>query len=289
MYYTKFTDSQKENIRKALNPEDRNSLFSRLLEELKVAFRPNDVDKELFDYSRQFDFTSKGLAEFADALKPFEGVRADLQLRTDDERGEVYFDLLKDVFDVGREIGYLVQINNHHLQFSFFNLRYCLDMSRKYYLKQLDSTVFYFYQKDKWGLESCYSVPESEVPADIKMALKRLTDDYPVEIIRQDEPIQPDDDEVTKARKQAIATAVEEGMQFPMLLVKHPDDDLDYKFECFQWDNEIDYMQLLHECAQGKEFKIEPTYIAENSITPKAAEQNDMEFLAQVMRERNKV
>lgn len=294
MYYFNLTNSQKETIRKELSNDNENGIFIKLLKDLKNTFRPEDTSNpEMFDDSKHFEVDSDGLTRLAMALKPYEedGRYRD-RYRLRDENGVVYFDFFKDVFDVAHEIGYILMQHNHYLWFRFSTIRYTLGKSRDYFLYHMDhDNYYYYYHKDQYGTEACYPVTEDLLRSDMLGTLHRLTSDaVPVEIITEVEAENDEDNEFMKARKEAIHNAVDEGFTFPMILITHATDDLKNKYECVQKTEDAEYiellMELIHEYAQSKDFKIEPTYISADSITAKAAERQGMYFLAKTIEEK---
>lgn len=280
---------EKEAIREALTLENSKSIYAKLMRDLKDTFRPENTDSpEMFDNSKEYEFDSRGLMQFAEDISHFEydGDYCE-RYQLKDKNGKVYFDFLKDILDVGREIGYLVVHNAHSIYFRFFNLRLNIISECKGFLSRLDSTLFYYYQKDKYGTEACYGVSSENLHDDMLRTLSRLAPTcQPVERIRKPEPEEENDDEQTKARKAAISLAVQNRVSFPMFLITYPEGDAAKKYRCVQEEADVNYGDLIHRYAKSYEFKIPPTYIAANSMGPEAADRLGMGFLAQTMRER---
>ena len=135
--------------------------------------------------------------------------------------------------------------------------------------------IYYYYDKDHYGREHCYSLyGEEELRQDKEQTLEELNRDelYPIEMVTREDIVY---DPELKDKLRAS------GLKYPLYLVIHLSGEKDF----FQTEKEIDLDELIAEYAGPHDYKITPVYYTEQEITADEAEKKGMYKLAKLIRE----
>lgn len=290
----KFTKEQKRKIVQELDPGMENGILFRLFDDLRDIFR-GFQDNKRYIHGGEFTADVEELLEFTRGIAAFDpnasiyskmANRLDTYCLCDEETGD-YFDFNRDVIPILQVIQEHIVYHGNllvDLEMVYRDLRKATD---RYIEKKLGiMPAYYHYEKDHYGTEKCYYVGDF-IQDDQEETLNKLCNDgIPVEEIYLTDwnNMQRDDDEENEfiqAKHKAIREALEEGMYFPMLLITHFHDNLKNKYEVIQQEDDIDYAELIHEYAEPKAYKIEPTFIRGTEITRQQAIERGMYALAQ--------
>ena len=296
----KLTEEQRWKIVKELDPENKEGILCRLIEDIHRVFwgihkislaeRPYLVnveelreltkalghfDREAYDRASYYVDPEGCCGEYLDYYKLY------------DEEGECYFDFDKDVYSI---LNALVNCSSLCYPQEFrVNVHRTYDVlkeqSKDFIQRKLNIMPgYYYYEKDHYGTEKCEYVGENIQSAKFDV-LDALADGFPTYGVGEFEwkEMQQEDREnpFIQARNRVVQQALDDGKQFPFILVTHFHDDLNTKYECVKGESEIDYDELIHEYAEPKAYKIEPTFIRGTEITRQQAIERGMYALAQ--------
>lgn len=295
----RLTEEQKQKIVQELDPGIEDGIMFRLFEDLKLIFR-GFRDGQGYLHGGEYTIDAEDMREFTIDIGQFDinaiGTfyidhystitnRLDDYCLTDEETGD-YFDFNRDVISILEVIQDHVVCTGKLLVDLEMVCRDLRKAAERYMENKLGIMPgYYYYEKDHYGTEKCYYVGEFVQDDQGETLYKLCNDGIPVETIRLGDwnNMQRDDDEENEfiqAKHRAIREAIEEGMEFPMVLVTHWHDDLRDKYEVVQYEEEVDYGELIHEYAGPHDYKVEPTFIKGTEITREEAIKRGMYALA---------
>lgn len=284
----KLTPEQRYRILNELKLENKEGILNQVFDDLTRVFQPFVKVVGPQDYSKEYEINSEELEEFTRDISKFEENGEYWEnyrlYESHDDEEILYFDFNRDVIPIIDVIRNDNIKTNKKITLSIPNIRWELLDTVNYYIEKKLGIMpgYYYYEKDHYGTEKCYYVGSSlEKQNDQENTLYRLTEAFPVQTVSRgnwnNRQKDDGDNPFVKARNHAIRQAIENGMDFPIILVTHFYDDLKKKYEVVKT---VDYDELIHEYAGPHDYRIEPMYIRGIDITREQAIEHGMYALA---------
>lgn len=295
----KFTTEQRKKILDELNPENKDGILSRLMEDIRRVFR--GLRTVLGEQSRPYILNVEELRELVKDIGKFDRDAYDIhnswidpdgccgelldEYKLWEPEGDCYFDFDRDVACIRKTImthALFAAAESFYIDLSkvYEDLR---DRSERYMEYDLGVMPgYYYYEKDHYGKEKCYYMGKGLESAQSE-TLHYITDKFgfPLRYVIEGEwDYMKNADETEpkiKARNNAFRTALEKGIEFPMTLISHCTDNIEEKYEAVDF---VDYDALIEEYTKILDYQIAPCYIKGTKITREEAIEKGMYALA---------
>lgn len=288
----KLSKEKQLTIIKALDIDNPDGIYILIRSMIQRYLQLYDGDPKVNKYGRavEFELNDEDISDFQKTLQEFnpdQSLACDCCLYGDEETedGEIYFNFYEDVKDLSKLIRQHVIIKNEQITFDIDPILIELDTAVNYYLSKFTPiSGYYFYSRNYLGIEKAYYV-YTKLIGDKQRVLNTLAGDVEcITTVTREEwsriMMLEYDDEKYKAQSKAILDSAMKGIHLPLLMVEHLTEDLNSKYECYQYDFDVDWDALITEYATPHAYQKGPLYIKAHEITPELARQQDMPALA---------